>query len=84
MLRALALPSSRQTVQTLGLAVIGSYVSTPSGIVLCEEKKSVLDTLLAKNKDGGIDWNGSLGQFTSPSFWDKVGKATGQQVCYVE
>jgi hypothetical protein len=52
-------------------------------LTLCEssdENKSFFDTLLPKDNDGKICWDKAPQQITDSIFWDKIAKATGQQV----
>ena len=45
-----------------------------------DDNKSFFDTLLPKDKDGKICWDKAPQQVTDSIFWDKIAKATGQQV----
>lgn len=71
----------------LGYSTVGGLVSSVlqrrTALTLCEssdDNKSFFDTLLPKDKDGKICWDKAPQQVTDSIFWDKIAKATGQQV----
>ena len=62
--------------------IASSLLVPTASVALCEEKdKGFLDAIVQKDKDGNIDYAGSIGQVTGPEFWDKVAKASGDKVC---
>lgn len=65
------------TLQRFGFVVLSMTTSAPV-VVLCEEdKNSLANALLARNKDGSIDYGKSFGNISNPSTWDKVGNIAG-------
>ena len=61
--------------------IASSLLVPTASVALCEEKdKGFLDAIVQKDKDGNIDYAGSIGQVTGPEFWDKVAKASGGKV----
>jgi len=66
----------RQAIATLSLrrnlsVVLGlSSITTPM-VALCDDNKSFVDKILAKDRNGNIDWNGSM---------DKVAMEAGNSV----
>lgn len=77
MLHRLATP---QLYRQVGLIVIGAGINnaTAPSSALCE--KSIIDTILRKNRDGSVDVAGSFTQVSDADFWDRLGKATGSKV----
>lgn len=81
--RLLVVPVTRsQAYRQLGWMVLGTGVTygTTTSPVLCEEKKSIMDTILPKNSEGTIQWGKSASQVTDGIFWDKLLQAVGDQV----
>lgn len=67
---------------TMG-GLVSSVVQRRTAMTRCEssdDNKSFFDTLLPKDKDGKICWDKAPQQVTDSIFWDKIAKATGQQV----
>ena len=63
--------------------LVSSVVQRRTAMTRCEssdDDKSFFDTLLPKDKDGKVCWDKAPQQVTDSIFWDKIAKATGQQV----
>ena len=76
--------SKRQTSNVL-LGIASSLLVPSASVALCEDKdKGFLDGIVKKDKDGNIDFAGSIGQVGGADFWDEIAKASGEKVGFME